>query len=209
MTEGTIAGVPTWALAAAAGSAVLLIVVIILAWPRKKKSLQRTRPTKTTAVQPPHPSAGALLKIDFSETAAVGLRTLNSTAGSGHGRYIDGLLVLMGGENTRTREEAPIEGGQAVRFSYRARVIKDGVNGSPQNYFVGPLMLDNAGNIIGWWSERPPAAAADGYLDGVLDFVAPAGSKSMALGVASSFHADQPPSDAMIEFISAWVKRID
>lgn len=215
MLNETVAGIPVWALVAGGGGLLLVLLILVIALRSKKDAEKPTivRPTKaaepsrskSSAAAPAQPRA--LLTIDFSAgSKEAGLRDINDEARPVPGAFAADSVTLGAAQGLRTIQTAPVTVGATYLCDYVVRLARSGTNGAPVNFFVGPLMLNGAGEIIGWWVEgKPPVNASDSA--GKVETVAPEGAVSMALGLSGPFASDGHHSDAAISFLRASVAR--
>lgn len=205
---------------AAAGGVllVLLVAVIALAASKKPKKPAKTigKPTKTIGdvAKRATPMAGATSpqpapkSLPVSLVYQAGLATnfdWKSLSGDPIAVSGSGLLVLPGANAVSTLS-APAREGDDFICDYEARLVTPATNGGPVNFYVGAVLKDAAGRLVGYWVEQPAFAAGETTRKGTTYATAPKGSATVHIGVHGSWLPDSSNGNGEVEFTSLRVR---
>ena len=104
--------------------------------------------------------------------------------------------------------------GERFRLVIDGHVVNSGQNGVPLSFACGPIFLDTAGNVVGWWSskagrEAVESADANGAFTYTHEVSAPASAESAHIAFHGPYSPDGVPSDGTIQISNARLERLN
>ena len=104
--------------------------------------------------------------------------------------------------------------GERFRLVIDGHVVNSGQNGVPLSFACGPIFLDTAGNVVGWWSskagrEAVESADANGAFTYTHEVSTPASAESAHIAFHGPYSPDGVPSDGTIQISNARLERLN
>lgn len=190
---------------------VLLVAIIALAASKKSKKPAKTisdvaeRAAPVAGFKSPQPAPKSL-PVSLVYQAGSATNTDWKTLGGDAITASASGLVVLPGANAVSTLSAPAREGDNFICDYEVRLVTPANNGGPVNFYVGAVLQDATGRLIGYWVEQPAFAAGETTRKGTTYATAPKGSATVHIGVHGSWLADASNGNGEVEFTSLRVR---
>ncbi|WP_147372617.1 hypothetical protein [Henriciella mobilis] len=150
---------------------------------------------ETTAVAEPEapapePRAAETISLDFSTPTELTFEPEQSYEDA----VVEGELLLLPMHAVKSVQTMAVRAGDAVKWSTTVHAVQDPTNGLPNNFFIGPIGLNAAGEVVQWWPAHDPITVQDGEVTLQGEWIAGESVETVQIGLHGNWAENQPPA---------------